>query len=93
MKAAGLEIRGFVGIHLSTGAPGLPAHEPAVLVARDLHATRCLPLLPPGDRVATASMRKRKHRNRPQPLPQRTTSKSKKAMIVRDRFHVTAVVG
>src|SRR5450432_2916222 len=59
MNTAGSTPPGFVGIHLLTDAPGLPVHEPAVVVTRDPHAARCpTPPAPPrGDRVATASTR------------------------------------
>jgi hypothetical protein len=40
---AGSKPPGFVGIHLLTDAPGLPEHEPAVVVARDLHAATASP--------------------------------------------------
>jgi hypothetical protein len=71
---AGLEPPGFVGTHLPTGAPGLPVHEPAVVVARDLRARRSTPPAPAPRRPRRYRIhtRERKRRNRPQPLPQQT---------------------
>jgi hypothetical protein len=81
---AGLELRGFVGIHLSTDAPGLPVHEPAVVIAPDLHAARCStrPAPPPATAPYRIHARERQRRNRPQPLPQRTRRISLLCVVV-----------
>jgi hypothetical protein len=66
---AGLELRGFVGIHLPTGAPGLPARASGRRRARPprgdmLTPSRSSPGRPRRYRIHA---RERKRRNRPQP--------------------------